>query len=268
MQACIAQMRRRFLNFTLLLFVLLSCLDHLHSLNMDIVMQRKTYLINALILMFCLSGVQAAPWYVSLGLGHTFSGKNNVTGTQDNYFSESSSAPIYNISVGREFDVGTRYFSHFALSLNANFASFKEKGLLEPYKDPRYNTYQYGYTINSSSLLLAYQGDFMQYKQWTPHVTVALGMSQNTASDYAEIASPDIIYPRTNDYQDKSELQLAYQLGVGVAYQVMKKIRISADVNYLNLGKASLGNNHWKDAGPSQSLNHLNVMLTAQYSFK
>jgi opacity protein-like surface antigen len=202
---------------------------------------------------FFIAPLFAAPGnkYIDLSVGGSFASLNNSVPqisyssgalVTDSYplNSTETSASIFSIRSGYEFKgekerpaiaIGLGFYSNLA---DMNFSGQVTENI--PGSDP----YNYAYAINSTRLMAEIQLTWMLGK-WVPFINIGLGPAWNRMDNYTETAVGSGSYPPLPPFQPQTNVNLAYQAGLGLSMLFHVQERISLGYRYVNLGSNSFG---------------------------
>lgn len=117
-----------------------------------------------------------------------------------------------------------------------------------PLGDPTVALYNYKYKIYSTRLLIELQTAWLLPNNLLPYINIGIGAAANRTSDYHETTINNGLYPPLPPFSSNTEIQLAYQFGVGIGYAFrinpnanFLQDRVSLGYRYVSLGNASTG---------------------------
>lgn len=102
------------------------------------------------------------------------------------------------------------------------------------------SVYNYHYDVSSDSMMVITKLMWTLNSQWYPYGQVGIGYASNRAQDY-QVTPQQIPADVPVHFASKTHNGLAYQLGLGVDYQLDPRIRLSAGYRFTALGHQELG---------------------------
>ena len=199
------------------------------------------------------------PGYLYLGAAVGFSRFNTENRNPNiNYYSgflndaypnqnSSSNAATFSLQGGYEFLSGKRAVPAIALGLGAYTmpSGYGNGGQLveTPLGDPASTLFNYRYNVESTRLMAEAKFTWT-IKHFTPYVDVGLGVAATRLMNYNETSTDNIGYPPLPPFQNKTNVNFAYQVGLGIGYEFnfyqdaaeLQHERISLGYRYVNLG--------------------------------
>ncbi len=129
------------------------------------------------------------------------------------------------------FNTGLRYLATSDILLNGNVWQLNQA---------QFNNLSYNYRVKSDLLLVENAISYAQYVI-QPSFILGLGYAKNTASAYQ--TSPIYNHAATANqaFTDKSTSQLAYEIGAGLDYYLLKPAVIELAYRFIGAGKGYLG---------------------------
>jgi len=114
--------------------------------------------------------------------------------------------------------------------------------------DPSNALYQYNYNINSVRIMAEAKLTWM-IRQFAPYIDIGVGPVWNHMNGYTETSVDSIGYVALPPFRSHTNMNLAYQAGLGVGYMFnfvgypsnFMQERISVGYRYANLGDANFG---------------------------
>ncbi len=192
----------------------------------------------------------------------------------DSYRADSvANTPITSLTVGYQWFTTQRWFPSFSLGLRYSYLwSTAVQGRISLMGGRFANYYQYAYTLQAQTLMLQGTVGLYSWQHFKPYLIVGLGAAMNTFSGYHEheIVPDHGFRPEIPPgYGNKTRYQLAYSLGLGVAYQLTEHWQIKVDYQWQNLGEVSStqGKATYKNDQLSQQYVLQTVMLHLTYLF-
>jgi opacity protein-like surface antigen len=143
------------------------------------------------------------------------------------------------IFVGFEKDLLNNFSIQCGLSYNQS-ANFKTRGTFTQGADIRSeNRYFYHYKTRIRQLLVQAKLFYNGYCNLRPYVSLGLGASFNQAYNYATSVPPFLTFTRM--YHGHKTTPFAYNIGLGVDFDVTGWLRVGIGYFFSDYGKAGLG---------------------------
>lgn len=206
-------------------------------------------------------------WFITAGggvafpsFGHTQLAVANNSGfpapfNQDAYTVHQNPQPLATLGLGRRWEAHHRGLSSYSLGVYyQHFFATNMGNQITQYSAPAFTNYQYNWNLSSDVLFLEGKLNLPRYGRLSPYLTGGLGCAFNTSGGYSESALPGLTDTRVSaSYKSKMMLQLAYNVGAGLDFQLTKTVFASAEYQFQDLGTSSLG--HGSGTWASESLN-------------
>lgn len=158
---------------------------------------------------------------------------------------ETDSVRINSTNTNGTWKFGAGYFlfaNRLLLELNVYGASNTIKGEVWQYELPQFDNYRFTAPISSTRLMLDVKPTVITWHKISPYPIVGVGATWNEVS-YKERAMPGIDPSSELSLSQHTELQLAWDLGVGLSVEVSETVSLTAEYVYAFLGEAQPGSN-------------------------
>lgn len=202
---------------------------------------------------------------LSINNGSNFTSPNNI----DIYTTNAGSSLVLGLEGGYQLtsfrlpglSLGVRYSHYFNPTID---------GQVIQYSLPAFTNYNYQFHLESDVLLATAKMNFLNEKTLTPFIRGGLGVSWNNASQYSEVALPNVTPRISPSFGNHTQSDFAYQLGAGLDWRVKPQWLISLGYEYSHLGNFSLGNGslNWSNESLSSgTLSNNAAVLGLTYLF-
>jgi len=167
---------------------------------------------------------------------------------------------LFFLSAGRQWKLDRDWFSAYSLGayyqrlLNHNIT-----GTIKQYSKSEFLNYSYQWGSSTSVVLLSGKLNMRQIRQWSPYLSLGLGVAMNQTQDYSETAFTGVTARNNPSYRNGTSTNFAYQAGLGIDYQLKPAWIISLGYAYQSVGPIQ--------SGPGQSTwvnTHLTLGSLAQ----
>lgn len=224
-----------------------------------------------------------AHWFSTAGIGKQFSQfdgfmtVNNNSGAtppfnQDIYTTKQHNQTILLLAAGKRFSSSNRWVPFVSFGLNYQYSLTSNiGGQVFQYSSPAFENYSYHWTLNSNVLLANAKLNFIEFHGVSPYVNAGFGGAFNLMSGYTEAPLAGVTAVRDSpDFQDQWNIKFAYQVGMGVDYQITKPMILTFGYLYQQLGKMKSGHGTSSWSSQQLNLNSLNansIFLSMTYVF-
>lgn len=222
---------------------------------------------------------QLANWFVSVGVGSahpqfdsTMSVNNGSDAPspfdQDIYSTHRRAGAVIDFSAGRRWMRDTKWLPAYSFGLACQTLFSTNVGdTVMQYSSPDFVNYKYKSNISSNVLSAFAKLNLVNYRFLSPFVTAGAGCAFNRSSGYSETALADVTARNNPEFASKTTSHFAYNLGAGIDFNVSKRLAISVDYKYLNLGKVTSGSGvgAWLSQLNLGSLKAHEVFINATY---
>lgn len=201
-------------------------------------------------------------WYLGGGIGSKFQDIKNpkiTTGTttpDDIYLTDKKNPDaLFFVNFGRSWpfdnswkkNPNSKFFNNIGIDFSYSFSPSKAHGIVEKYSDPVFRNYDFNYKLQSHTFMVQGILDVYKHNLFIPYVSVGLGFSLNSFSDYSESARSGVSMPRINpDFSDKIDFIPIYQVGLGVYINLDRRLRLNFGYRFGHSGDFESGSG--KDA--------------------
>lgn len=146
------------------------------------------------------------------------------------------------------------HLNHVLVELNVYGTSNTVKGDVWQYEVAQFNNYTFSAPLSSTRLMVDFKPNLGTWMKLTPYIILGVGASWNEAS-YDEKANSGVDPASTRSLSENTQVQLAWDLGAGMSYDLTKRLSITAEYIYAFLG----------DATPQQNVN---VIKAPEFSYQ
>lgn len=125
----------------------------------------------------------------------------------------------------------------------------------------------YRYTIENKQVLVETKLLLNSIKRFHPYASLGLGVAFNDAQDYKTEADDCLFTPF---YENASETHFSYTLGLGIDYDLNKRVRFGLGYHFADLGKAQLGDGELAGTAIPEQLDAVHLYaqeIVAQFTF-
>jgi len=174
--------------------------------------------------------------YYTINNGSGFSPPGNM----DSYSTQMDSTGVVSFDGGYRWQQDTAWIPAYALGLRYSHSFDTDIGRkITLFSLPDFTNYTYKWDIASDIFLLTAKINLFQWHHILPFLSGGAGVTFNTASNYQETALPGVTPRISPAFGRNTTSQFAYNLGVGVDWQVKPQWLVTLDYEYQNLGKVS-----------------------------
>lgn len=169
-------------------------------------------------------------------------------GDKDIYTAHEKTQLALLLEYGRRWDLPYAYLNALSLGLQYQHMFAKDiGGSVTQYSDPSFLNYTYHLNLSTDFLLVNTRLDLFSWQRLTPFVSLGVGLVKLIVTDYRERALSGVTPRQSPAFARQADLQLAYQLGAGVGYQVMPDTTVAFNYMYQQLGslKTNAGSSSW-----------------------
>ncbi len=218
------------------------------------------------------SSASAAPtgWYVGGGVGWLthVSGNvgnttlaNNAPGMQAYpdllINTQINDTVATNVQAGYQFSAPYRWLSAYRVGISyENTTQSRVSGNIDQMSDPSpaAKTETFGFNVNNQVFLVTGEGDFFNWRNLSTFLHLGLGASDNSAGSFSTSSQQDLLY-----YPSHSNVAFAYEVGPGVAYQIIPHLNVDLTALYQDFGSATLGNGYRQNILVTTPLNGISA---------
>lgn len=226
--------------------------------------------------------VSPRPWFIGISAGVTWPSlsKGSTTVPNGNPVPPPYNVDLYTVNTPNtaatwSFYVGYRwvrsceFFPIMSVALRyAHIFNFNISGTIDQYSVP--GQINYNYTMNVSPNIATVFGkfDIYEFHSFAPYVSLGLGESFNSITNYTEQAMSGTIPRVSPGYGDRMVGDFTYNLGAGLDYFLNPRTTFSLGYEYANLGKIMSGDGVSTWSGTALSFGTLTsntILLSAFY---
>jgi opacity protein-like surface antigen len=214
-------------------------------------------------------------WVAALNLGASIAqpGKTQTVAAyagNNNYVDSGSTLTSLLVGgfVGLDIPLSPRF--NYQVGLAYNYVSpYTLKGQIQQFSESQFTGFDYQYQVQSQQLFLESKLLLNATRHVHPYVSLGLGSAFNKSYDFSWTPLDSRAAGDPGTFADHSSTQFAYNLGLGVDFDVAKNVRVGAGYRFANFGKAYLGSapDFISNKGLSTSLVNHQLLVTATYLF-
>lgn len=186
-------------------------------------------------------------WFIGAGAGagypgvyHNFRVHAGVGWPDDTYNNSSTeSTPLLSLFGGYMLATNCKWVTFYSVGLNyTNAFSSMYRGTLMQYSLPEFQNYNYQYRVKRQTLLGFFKTNLLQVYDVLPFITLAAGVSANTADHYSERPIGPITPRVSPAFKGKTTTYFSYTVGGGLDYVFPPRLRLSLEYAYGYFGFA------------------------------
>ena len=207
------------------------------------------------------------------GLPHENAPPNTAGWGSDIYRADGiANTPITSLAIGYQWLAQRHWFPSYSLAVRYTYLfSTQIDGRISLMGGQFPNCYHYSYRINAQNIMAIAKFDIYNWHQFKPYITIGIGGSRNTFSNYNEnvIVGPKFRPEIPPGYNKKTTNNLAYSLGAGFTYQWSKHWQTGFEYQWQNLGdiESTYGKNTYYNDRLSQDYKLQTLMFHLIYLF-
>lgn len=184
------------------------------------------------------------PSVMTVSNGSSYASPYNL----DRYSTDTGTDVAVSASVGYKWHRQSEWIPAYALALRYQHMMANDiGGNIMQYSMPEFVNYNYHWDLQSDLLSVYSKVDLHQYGRFTPFIDLGLGLALNHSGGYSETAFAGVTPRISPTYQSHRQQDFAYNVGVGVDYDIAAQFVISVSYDYQNLGgfKSGQGLSSW-----------------------
>ncbi|MDX1902331.1 MAG: outer membrane beta-barrel protein [Gammaproteobacteria bacterium] len=149
-----------------------------------------------------------------------------------------SSHAGFQIYAGYRFVRAARLFPYYSFAFRyTHIAEGQTRGVIQQYSSPTFQNYNYSVNFNTDIYGIEAKLDLYQFGALSPYLSAGAGIVNNSVYNYQETAVSGVTPRISPDFGSSDQNNFAFNLGVGIDYQITQNLSASLGYEYANLDK-------------------------------
>lgn len=197
-------------------------------------------------------GASAGAAWVKTPLNHTSVTNGSSAAYPYNsdfyYINQPGSSAVWSFAGGYRWERKSVFFPRTTVSMRfQHFNTYEFAGQVQQYSAPEFYNYNYYVNAYTNTLTIMGKTELFDYHRFAPYISAGIGGAQNTFQFYNESALSGVMARDNPNYQHKTNNNFAYNVGVGVDFNMTPNwtAALGYEFDYLGKLRSAPGTTTW-----------------------